>query len=149
MSSHFQFFLDDSFFHAEEWPTYAQEIVLSKDFVYDKRCAMALFFVGNGLIDAEVAEKIFKIWNIYWDNSKQWNKRFSEFANLFKYYTKPKTDPDSWRIASTYSYYDMGTNRNLYLDGQPVMKKQKKKLKKLNFFFVLFSVFSPSFIALY
>lgn len=122
ISTTFCNFLADSFFHAEEWPTYAQEIILAEQFDYQQRCALAAFFTGNGLVDGEVAEKIYKIWNLHWSNSLQWNKRFSEFRNIFKYYDKAINDPDRARIRATYFYYDMRTNRNLYLNGK-VFKK--------------------------
>lgn len=116
--------MDDPFFYVVEWPTYIQEIVLDKQFIYSQRCALAAFFVGNELSDPDVAEKIYKIYNIHWNNSRKWTERFREFRLLFAYFIKPKTEPDSYRIGQNYYYYCMRTNRNLNLDG--TVKKSKK-----------------------
>lgn len=70
ISSTFCDFLAEHFFHAEEWPTYAQKILLAKDFVYLRRLQLAAFFIGNGLVDESIAEKIYKIWNLHWNNTK-------------------------------------------------------------------------------
>lgn len=111
-------FLADSFFDAEDWPMYAQEYILAKDFVYQRRLALAAFFAGHGLVDTEMTERIYKIWNLHWNNSRQWTQRFREFANLVDYFNKPIGDPDRERIMSTYYYFDMVRGRNLYLNGK-------------------------------
>lgn len=109
--------LPEIFFHAEDWPAYAIEIIFAKDFTYHHRIALAAFFVGNGLNDASIAERIFKIYNTHWSNTVLWNERFRQFRNLFAYLGKPFEDPDRIRIRMKYFYHDIQTNRTLYLNG--------------------------------
>lgn len=110
-------FLSEVFHNAEQWPAYILEILFAKEFLYPQRIALAAFFVGNGLIDACDAEKIYKIYNEHWTNSSLWNQRFREFRNLFSYLNKPNGDPDRQRIAMKYFYFNMITNTTLYLNG--------------------------------
>lgn len=103
-------FITEFFFHPLNWPTYALDILFSKDFVYATRLQLAAFFVDNGLIDPCVAEKIYKLHNPYCCFTKTWIKRFDEFRRLFDYLKQPLVR------AFTY-YYDIQTNQNLYLNG--------------------------------
>lgn len=111
-------FLSEYFFHAEEWPIYALEIIFDKDFTYQRRLALAAFFVGNGLIDPSIAESIYKIYNRHWSSTVLWNQRFREFKNLFAYLDKPFHDPDRFAIRMKYFFHDIQTNRTLYLNGE-------------------------------
>lgn len=110
--------ISDHFYAVHEWPNYAIEIMLSPDFTYHKRLALACFMVGNGLFDAEFGERMFKFYNKYWQNTQTWNRRFGEFRELFKYLNKPADDPDSARIRSTYFYYSMEVKQTLYFNGE-------------------------------
>lgn len=110
--------ITDHFFAVHEWPSYAIEIMLSPDFKYAKRLALAAFLVGNGLHDATLGEKMFKFYNKHWQNTQIWNRRFGEFRELFKYLNKPDDDPDSVRVRSTYFYYSMEVKQTLYFNGE-------------------------------
>lgn len=107
----------DRFYNVLEWPSYILKIVLYPDFVYNNRLALACFFVGNGLNDSDIALDIFKFYNVHWDISQKWNKRFKEFKDLFSYLNKPPQDPDSFQIRSTYFYYSVEAKQTLHLDG--------------------------------
>lgn len=72
-------------FSIETWPNNAIKILLSKYFRYRERLTLAAFFHGNGLRDHLKAERIFKFYNQYWNWSKNWFRRFEEFAALFAY----------------------------------------------------------------
>lgn len=110
--------ISDQFYAVHEWPNYAIEIILSPDFKYPKRLGLAAFFVGNGLIDAPLAEQMFKFYNKHWNQTQLWNQRFREFRDLFKYLNKPHDDPDSVRIRSQYFYYSMEAKQTLYFNGE-------------------------------
>lgn len=110
-------FLNDVFFCVEQWPAYLQQIILSSDFNHASRLKLAAFFVGNGLIEPEVAEIIFKIWNRFWSNNQLWRDRFRQFKNLFAYLNRPIGDPERIRIRSTYFYYCMRYDSTFYLNG--------------------------------
>lgn len=110
--------ISEHFYAVHEWPNYAIEIMLSPDFKYAKRLALAAFLVGNGLFDDELGERMFKFYNKHWKNTQLWNRRFGEFRNLFKYLNKPADDPDSVRIRSTYFYYSMEEKQTLYFNGE-------------------------------
>lgn len=112
-------FITEFFYHPLNWPVYILEILLSKDFVYTDRMRLALFFVGNGMVDPYVAERIFQLYNPFYKKTKQWEKRLKEFTDLFKYFDKPVNDPNRADIMNRYYYHNMITNRSLYLNGKP------------------------------
>lgn len=60
----------DYFFKIEEWPNYAIEILLSKNFGYSERAGLACFMFGNGLTGHEKALRIFQIYNNAWTHDK-------------------------------------------------------------------------------
>lgn len=51
-----------------------------------------------------------------------WGKKFDKFKNLFAYLNKPLHDPDRVSIGMRYFYYDIRTNRTLYLNGAEKIK---------------------------
>lgn len=116
--------LADHFFHPLNWPTYALQILFTKDFSYQERMTFALFFVGNGLLDPLIAQNIFIMHNGFWCATKTWERRLTEFRRLFDYFNKPMDDPNRNVIRGRYWYYDIQTNRNLYLNGN---KKEKTR----------------------
>lgn len=107
----------DRFYDVSEWPSYILKIMISPDFKYSKRLALACFFVGNGLTDFNLVLAIFKFYNTHWRVTQLWNKRFSEFRDLFNYLNKPPDDPDYVRIQSQYFFYSIEDRQTLYLDG--------------------------------
>lgn len=109
--------IDDRFYSVLTYPNYILKIMVSPNFKYKQRLALACFFVGNGLIDSEFAMNIFKFYNTHWQTSQLWNKRFTEFRDLFNYLNKPINDPDSVRIRSQYFYFSMEAQLTLHLDG--------------------------------
>lgn len=111
-------FLSEYFFHVVDWPVYALQIVFDPDSTYQRRLALASFFIGNGLLEAWIAENIYKIYNKHWSATVLWKDRFRQFRNLFDYLNKPFGDPDRNIIRMKYFYYDIQTNRTLYLNGQ-------------------------------
>lgn len=110
--------ISEDFYAVHEWPIYTIEILLSGDFTYSKRLALACFLVGNGLNDAELGIQIFKFYNHHWDAGQRWNRRFVEFRDLFTYLNKPIDDPDSARIRSTYFYYSMESKQTLFFNSE-------------------------------
>lgn len=64
--------ISDHFYAVHEWPNYAIEIMLSPNFKYDKRLALAAFLVGNGLYDTALGEQMFKFHNKHWQNTQIW-----------------------------------------------------------------------------
>lgn len=59
-SAKFKAEISDFFYQVEEWPIYAIQILLGRDFGYSDRIGLASFLHGNGLYDADKALKIFQ-----------------------------------------------------------------------------------------
>lgn len=117
MSERNREFVTEFFFHPLNWPQYALDILLSKDFTRTKRCALAAFFIGNGMVDPYVAERLIEIYNSHYTNTATWQQRLKEFTDLFYYLDKPVDDPDRSTVRMNYFYYDMNRGTTLYLNG--------------------------------
>lgn len=106
-------YVSEYFYHVVEWPPYAIKLLFDKDFMYMERMQLAVFFLGNGLRDGQIASTIFKIYNKFHAGSYLWNKRFQAFEEIFGHFEKhPSAKANYW-------YFDIQTNRNLYLNGLP------------------------------
>lgn len=116
-------YISEYFYHVEEWPAYAIEILFGKQFFYLDRMKLAAFFYGNGLREGHIAGNIFKIYNKHYSNTLLWNKRSESFEKIIDYYTNHPT------AKFNYFYYDMHNNCNLYLNGE---KKQWNGIYKLS-----------------
>lgn len=105
-------YVSEYFFYVEEWPAYAIEILFAKDFVYPQRNKLAAFFWGNGLREGDIAVNIFKFYNKHWSGTLLWKQRFEAFEGIFKYYQNNPT------VHMYYFYYDIRTNKTIFLNGQ-------------------------------
>lgn len=110
---------EDIFWPISTWPAYMLSILLDADFGYQDRLSFAGFFVGNGLIDPEIPVKIYKFYNQYWSDTRDWRQRFLKFENLFEYLNKAykSDDPECDSIKTKYYYYSMHVNHMMYFDG--------------------------------
>lgn len=128
ISASFKNEMEDFFYPVECWPNFALEILLSNSFRYQDRLSLATFFYGNGLRDWFMAEKIFKFYNKNWDLSKEWSKRFQEFAALFTYLAQMNTGiGDGPRLKSQYWYYDIESKVTRFFDGRLRTKNGEKR----------------------
>lgn len=120
--------MSDYFYPVESWPSYAIEILLTKNFGYNERIGLACFLHGNGLHDENKALRIFQIYNKSWTLEKMWNFRFKKFQALFAYLkqTNENTETGS-RLRSSYYYYDMNLNLTMFYDGNVRTKNGEKK----------------------
>lgn len=110
-------YVSDYFYHVEEWPNYAIKALISKNFNYNERLALASFLFGNGLRNTDIATQFIKLYKSSWAPTVQWNKRLKEFEDLFSYMDKRIGDPDRQRIQGQYFYYNMHTEVTMYLNG--------------------------------
>lgn len=96
------------FYPIELWPTYAIEILLSRDFGYSERIGLACFFHGNGLRDSMKALRVFHFYNKHWRMDKHWLIRCDKFKALFEYLDQVnKRDDDGAEMRHKYWYYNI------------------------------------------
>lgn len=110
-------YVSEYFWHVEEWPTYAIKALLSKSFNYTERLQLASFLLGNGLRETEIATQFVKLYDTHWNATSLWQKRLLEFGKLFAYMDKPINDPDRANIRARYFYYNMQTEKTMFLNG--------------------------------
>lgn len=104
-------YVSEYFYHVIEWPPYAVKLLFTKELHYVARMQLACFFYGNGLQEGDIAGQIFRNYNPNWAPSLLWLQRMKEFEKVFiKFSKNPEAKANYW-------YYDMHTNRNLYLNG--------------------------------
>lgn len=113
--------ISNIFWSIELWPCFTLEILIGKvDFTWHNRLALATFFHGNGLRDADEAKRIFTFYNPYWDSMPKWNQRFYHFERLFEYLEKAhQLDSGELgeKIRTSYWYYDMNFKQTMFYDG--------------------------------
>lgn len=117
--------LKDMFFPIETWPTFIIEVLLTSDFRYQERLCLATFFHGNGIKDASFAINIIKWYNNNFNCYQLWRQRFYLFEALWKYLDKAEdeSDPECYRIKTTYYFYSMIAEHMMYYDGIHLRKK--------------------------
>lgn len=110
--------MSDYFFPIESWPTYALEILLTRDFSYHERIGLACFMHGNGLRDPDKALCIFQMYNKHWSWNREWTPQLRKFQFLFQYLDQTdKNTEEGDRIRNEYWYFDLNLKQTLFYDG--------------------------------
>lgn len=103
--------LEDHFQPIESWPAFAIEILLSPEFDYHDRVALATFFHGNGMADGRRAVKFVQFYNEHCrgNDYRKWKTKLYKFEHLFAYIDKAydNTDPDYQSIRNKYYFYSL------------------------------------------
>lgn len=118
-SNHVKNKLEDVFWPISKLPPFILSILLKGDFGYQARLNFAAFFVGNGLTKPEIPLMVFKLYNQYWNETRDWRQRLLKFENLFEYLNVAlkRNDFQCSKIRDTYYFYSMYADHMMYFDG--------------------------------
>jgi hypothetical protein len=112
--------LISEWFHPVEiWPKSILETIVKSQINHKNRLYIATFFHGNGLRDPLLAWNIIKFYNVAYQDSKIWQRKFVDFTNTWSFLDNGANPNSSNHMlfATKYYFYCLINKHELYYNG--------------------------------